>query len=79
MTPVMDTLGILITVVAENQTVTVPAGTFTDCFELQLVTATGMKTEWYSPTAMAVVKSVDDNSQMLGIEIRELTSYTLVY
>ena len=75
----MDTLDSLITVVAENQTVTVPAGTFTDCFELQTVTATGMKTEWYSPTAMAVVKSIDDNSQMLGIETRELTSYTLVW
>ena len=71
------TLGTLVTVVAENQTVTVPAGTFTDCFELQTVTATGIKTEWYSPTAMAVVKSIDDNTAMLGIETRELTSYTL--
>ena len=76
----MPTLDTLVTVVAENQTVTVPAGTFTDCFEIVTTpVAGGTKTEWYSPTAMAVVKSIDDNTTSLGIETRELTSYTLNY
>ena len=69
----------LVTVVSANQTITVPAGTFNDCFEIQVETAApGMQTMWVSATAQSIVKSVDDQTWD-HTETVELLSYTLVY
>jgi hypothetical protein len=68
-----------VSVVAENQTVTVPAGTFTDCFEIQSDTAApGLSTKWWSATAQGPVMQVDDQTWD-SPEVWELVSYTLVW
>jgi len=70
----------LATVTAENVSVTVPAGTFTDCFEIVADDATkpGQQITYWSPTVQGVVKSINDESYD-GIQTGELASYTLVY
>ena len=66
-------------VVAAGVSVTVPAGTFTDCF--QIVTdnplVLGNKTDYWSPTVQGIVKTVDTETYYPGVETTSLTSYTL--
>lgn len=66
-------------VVAVDESVTVPAGTFTDCVKIVETTAevTGTKTTWWSPTVQGVVKSIDEASYPPGVNVMELASYDL--
>lgn len=70
-----------VNVTAANETVTVPAGTFTDCFVIETRgNEYGNETalysaDWWSATVMGLVKSVDYMFE--GEEIWELTSYSL--
>ncbi len=77
------------TVTAENQEVTVPAGTFDDCVQIELRDAGGglLKTMWWSPTVQELVKLEDvgsyvgltaDQQPLDGTETWELTDYTLI-
>jgi len=66
-------------VVAVNESVTVPAGTFTDCVkivETQAAVAGKTKTTWWSPTVQGTVKEVDEVSYP-AVQTMELKSYTL--
>ena len=72
------------TVTEEDVTVTVPAGTFTDCFVIETLTDEGFgagfvlsRTDWYSPTAQGLVKTVDVGTAD-GVETRELQAYASV-
>ena len=69
-------------VVAVNESVTVPAGTFTDCVktvetQTQPAVAGKAKTTWWSPTVQGTVKQVDDASYPPGVQTMELSSYTI--
>jgi len=69
-------------VVAVNESVTVPAGTFTDCVktvetQTQPAVAGKAKTTWWSPTVQGIVKQVDDASYPPGVQTMELSSYTI--
>ena len=66
-------------VVAVDVSVTVPAGTFTDCVEM-LETAEGADgtiNTWWSPTVQGLVKSVDSSAYAPGVQTQELASYDL--
>ncbi len=66
-------------VVEVDETVTVPAGTFTDCVEI-LETLDGTdntKTTWWSPTVQSIVKDVDEGIGANGVQTQELSSYNL--
>jgi hypothetical protein len=67
-------------VVASGMSVTVPKGTFTDCF--QVVTdnpaAAGTKTDYWSPTVMGIVQTVDTETYFPGVETTVLTDFTIV-
>jgi hypothetical protein len=68
-------------VVASGVTIDVPAGHFTDCF--QIVTdnpaALGNKTDYWSPTAQGIVQTVDTETYFPGVETTSLTFYHLVW
>jgi predicted ribosomally synthesized peptide with SipW-like signal peptide len=68
-------------VVASGVSVTVPAGTFIDCFEIVTdnTDADGTKTDYWSTTAQGIVKTVDTETYFPGVETTVLTSYTLVW
>ena len=70
------------TVEAVGVSVTVPAGTFTDCVYMK-VTCKDIhgneiccKEIWWSPTAMAAVKQIDPCAY-IGVETQELSNYYL--
>jgi PKD repeat protein len=70
------------TVTAENESVTVAAGTFDDCFVIERENDYGegyvvVTTTWYSPTVEAAVKIIDELPAD-GIETWTLQSYTLI-
>ena len=66
-------------VVAVDESVTVPAGTFDDCVKTveTLDGTTKTKTVWWSPTVQMIVKSVDEGIGAKGVETQELSSYEL--
>jgi hypothetical protein len=66
-------------VVAVDVSVTVPAGTFTDCVEYVDTAegATGSTTTWWSPTVQNAVKVVESESYAPGVQTQELASYDL--
>jgi hypothetical protein len=66
-------------VVAADVSVTVPAGTFTDCFEIVDTAegATGSTTTWWSPTVQNAVKVIESESYAPGVQTQELASYDL--
>jgi hypothetical protein len=64
------------TVTAENQTVTVPAGTFTDCFVIEVTgnhPQSWAHTDYWSPTAMGLVNRIA--TYYVGVETWELKSF----
>jgi hypothetical protein len=65
-------------VVAVDESVTVPAGTFTDCVKI-VTTLDGTdktNTVWWSPTVQSIVKQVDTIAAK-GVETQELSSYNI--
>jgi len=65
-------------VVAVDESVTVPAGTFTDCAKI-VTTLDGTdktSTVWWSPTVQSIVKQIDTIAAA-GVETQELSSYNL--
>ena len=66
-------------VVAVDESVTVPAGTFTDCVKMVETWdgTTKTKTYWWSPTVQSNVKTVDNGIGANGVETMELSSYTI--
>jgi hypothetical protein len=65
-------------VMAVDESVTVPAGTFTDCVKI-VTTLDGTdktNTTWYSPTVQSIVKQIDTIAAS-GVETQELFSYSL--
>jgi PKD repeat protein len=70
------------TVTAENQSVTVAAGTFDDCFVIERENDYGegyvvVTTTWYSPSVEAAVKIIDELPAD-GVETWTLQTYTLI-
>ncbi len=66
------------TVEAVGVTVTVPAGTFSDCVHITTTCEGECLSEvWWSPTVMGAVKWVYPESYYNGIETWELASYTI--
>jgi hypothetical protein len=57
----------------------VPAGTFDDCFQITTDNPLlpGIKTDYWSPTVMGIVKTVNSETYYPGTETTSLTSYTL--
>jgi len=70
---------ISVSVVAGNVSVMVPAGTFNDCFQITTDNPLlpGIKTDYWSPTVMGIVKTVNSETYYPGVETTVLTSYTL--
>jgi hypothetical protein len=70
---------------AAGETVEVPAGKFTDCFVIEhrisdthgVVRGT-IIIEWWSPTVMSIVKSIDYYTYV-GEHLSELQSYNLIW
>ena len=65
-------------VVAVDESVTVPAGTFDDCVKI-VTTLDGTdktNTTWYSPTVQSIVKQIDTIAAK-GVETQELSSYNI--
>jgi len=67
-------------VVASGVSVTVPKGTFADCFQITTddPLAAGIKTDYWSPTVMGIVKTVNSETYYPGVETTVLTDYTIV-
>jgi len=65
-------------VVAVDESVTVPAGTFTDCAKIVTTLDGTDKTSavWWSPTVWSIVKQIDTIAAN-GVETQELSSYNL--
>jgi len=70
---------ITVSVVAGNVSVTVPKGTFADCFQITTddPLAPGIKTDYWSPTVMGIVKTVNSETYAPGVETTVLTNFTL--
>jgi hypothetical protein len=70
---------ISVSVVAGNVSVTVPLGTFADCFQITTddpdPLKPGIKTDYWSPTVMGIVKTVNSETYFPGVETTSLTSY----
>ncbi len=65
-------------VVAVDVSVTVPAGTFTDCVEILTTSADPGETRtWWSPTVQGIVKQVDTMGYPPGTGVMELSAYDL--
>ena len=66
-------------VAASGVSVTVPKGTFTDCFQITTDNplAPGTKTDYWSPTVMGIVKTVDTETYAPGVETTVLTNFAL--
>ena len=58
------------------ESVTVPAGTFSNALKLTRYTAYGTSTEWYADS-VGFVKSVEPADLPFPSFIQELTSYTI--
>ena len=74
-----QTFNIIVTVIEENATVTVPAGTFTDCDLIESIQDQGdgpelFKREWYSRSLAGLVKIVNPFI-CDGVETWELQAY----
>jgi hypothetical protein len=70
---------ISVSVVAGNVSVMVPAGTFADCFQITTddLLLPGTKTDYWSPTVMGIVKTVNSETYAPGVETTSLTSYII--